>query len=246
KKLFARIFGKKDKKDERTDAEKLRDVKAATTEAEALANSGLSGPDLERRLPPIKAKYKLTSLSVVHKPDGFQVVAEINPRWLTKVYPEGETKYTIKEGGKRVLRPEYRGGAKIRRRMYSASNNAPLQRIVATKIAPLVRQKNATTGAWEPAPNASAAKFWEPTPGTVVSMTDPRTRPTVEHSLPVVGHWNTGGNDIDQGTRIAWFRFTGREDTALVVPFHVNRTEGDHGAGEYTHIVGDNFTEPGE
>jgi len=244
KALFAKLFSGKN--DERTEAEKLRDVKAAASEVEALEDQGLSGPDLDRRLPPIKTKYKLTSLTVEHGQGGFRVIAEINPRWPTKTYPEGETKYTIKENGKRVLRPEYRSAQMIRARLYSSSNNAPAQRIIAALTASLVRQKNPQTDQWEPAPSTSGALFWEPVPGTVVSYTAARTRPTLEHEKPVVGHWNETGHDCDQETRITFYHFVGREASAKVLPFYLNREEGAHGEGNYTPNLGDNFKEPGQ
>jgi hypothetical protein len=233
--------------DKRTDEEKLRDVRAAASELESLAGGGLSGADLEHRFPAIKTKYRLTNVKVEHAPTGFRVWAEINPRWKTKIYPEGETKYTITENGKRVLRPKYRGSAKIRTRLYSSSNNAPIQKIIATQTASLVRQKNPRTGAWEPAPSTQGAQFWQPIPGEEpMSYTAPRTRPTLEHETPVVGHWNNEGNNCDQQTRIRFYRFVGRESSAKVLPFYLNREEGSHGEPDYTIFLGVNFKEPGE
>ena len=231
----------------RTGEEKMRDVKAAAATVDALAKKGLRGKELERELPAIKTKYQLTAIVVEHGPKGFRVIAEINPRWPTKIYPEGETKYTIMENGRRVLRPKYRTPQMIRGRMYSSSNNERAQKIIARKTASLIRQKNPQTDVWELAPDTKTAQFWEPVPGTVVSYTHPRTRPTLEHEVPVVGHWNNIGHDCDQPKRIAFYHFIGvAHENIKVLPFYLNREEGAHGEGSYTPMLGPDFKEPGE
>jgi hypothetical protein len=65
KSLFARLFGGKDKKDERTEEQKKSDLHKGVQEATAL----LQAPDataasVAKKLPAIKSKYKMTELSV--------------------------------------------------------------------------------------------------------------------------------------------------------------------------------------
>lgn len=231
--------------DTRTMAQKEQAVRSAIAEVEAFADRGPERKDIQQHLAPIKAKYQLTRLFFENLPGGeYRVVAEINPRWPSKTYPAGETKYTITENGKRVLRPEYRGAQMIRRRLYSSSNRAATQRIIKNKVEPLLRMKNETTGAWEPTTDSKKATHWEYAPGEVISLTDERDKPTVEHMPNVVDHWNTEGNKTDQQSRITYYHFKGREDEAKVVPFSVNRDEA--GGGNYTPNLGACFKEPGE
>jgi hypothetical protein len=244
KKLFAKVFGRDGKPDQRTEAEKMQALRAAVTEVEAAAGARADRRALQQRLPSIRTRHKLSSLAFEDLPGGsFRIVAEINPRWPSKTYPPGETKYTILENGERVLRPEYRGAQAIRRRLYSSSNRGPTQRIIRDRVTPLVRQRNPTTNQWEPAPDFDSARFWEPSGGQVVSLTDQRTKPTLSHDLPVVTHWNTVGNNADQSTRIAFYHFTGTESSARVVMFYLNRDESAE--GNYTHKLGPGFGEPG-
>lgn len=90
KKLFARLFGKKDKPDERTDAQKEADLNKAVADAEkALDKKGATPKTVEKDLLGIKTKYRLTSIVLVKESsDGSKetdhVVAEINPKKPTK------------------------------------------------------------------------------------------------------------------------------------------------------------------
>jgi hypothetical protein len=86
KKLFGKLTGKDKKKpDERTDAEKQRDLTSATNTAHALlSNEDLSPDQVSAKLPDIKAQYKLTDLRIVVDTKGEEgetdhVVGEINP-----------------------------------------------------------------------------------------------------------------------------------------------------------------------
>jgi hypothetical protein len=89
KKLFAKVFGK-DKKDERTDAQKLKDLDEAVAEADALlAKQDADQDEVRKQLKAIKAKYRLTSIELVKESgDELQetdrVVAEINPKKSSK------------------------------------------------------------------------------------------------------------------------------------------------------------------
>jgi hypothetical protein len=66
KKLFAKVFGKKDKPDERTAAQKQADLDNGMKEAKALqSRPDASVAAIKAALPGIKKKYKMTSLEMV-------------------------------------------------------------------------------------------------------------------------------------------------------------------------------------
>jgi hypothetical protein len=66
KSLFAKLFGKGDKDDKRTDEQKKADLAKGLAEGDALlADEKLSSSDVAKKLPAIKSKYKLVSLVVV-------------------------------------------------------------------------------------------------------------------------------------------------------------------------------------
>jgi hypothetical protein len=258
KKLWAKLKSKFDKKkppkkkkpaekkhtDERSDAQKMRAVRAAAADVESIAGSAPDRKKIKRQLPAIKARYQLTRLYFKAFSDGeYQVIAEINPRHATKKWPPGETKYTVTVDGKRQLKPEYTSGQMIRRRLYSSSNRGPTQRIIKGYVKPRAYTKDEGTGKFRKSEYESAT-HWEGAPGQIVSISDERTKPTVEHELPVVTHWNTEGNNTSQATRIEFYHFKGREGEAKVVMFRVNRETAE--STGYTPKLGPNFKEPGE
>ncbi|MGD0931622.1 MAG: DUF4157 domain-containing protein [Candidatus Korobacteraceae bacterium] len=66
KALFAKLFGKKDEKDKRTEEEKTRAKLAAIAEAEKLIpQEGLDEQEVRGKLGPIKERYKLLTLNLV-------------------------------------------------------------------------------------------------------------------------------------------------------------------------------------
>jgi hypothetical protein len=66
KALFASLFGKDAKPDDRTPAQKQADLNKGVAEADALlADPKLTSVDVAKRLPAIKAKYKMTELATV-------------------------------------------------------------------------------------------------------------------------------------------------------------------------------------
>lgn len=99
KALFKSLFGKKDKKDERTEEEKKRDLDKGLVEADALvADSKLSPADVRTRLPAIKAKYKMTSLELAtdastDEEETDHVQGEVNPKGKRppRKKPKGKT-----------------------------------------------------------------------------------------------------------------------------------------------------------
>jgi hypothetical protein len=88
KSLFAKLFGKKDQPDERTEKQKQEDLEKGLTEAESLLQDKETPlKDLKKKLVNIKAKYKMTALDfqvvskdLVEGTESVQVVGEINPK----------------------------------------------------------------------------------------------------------------------------------------------------------------------
>ena len=103
KKLFSKVFGKKDKPDERTDAQKQADLDRAAGEANALlADPNTSADEVRAKLPAIKAKYKLTELTLVsdaeqETTETDHIVAVINPekKGPTTTKPKRMPKVTV-------------------------------------------------------------------------------------------------------------------------------------------------------
>ena len=78
--LFAKLFGKKDAKDERTEAQKQADldaaVKALAPQVDAILAKSPSKGKLKKQLDSWKKTYRLTSLAI----EGEEIIAKINPQ----------------------------------------------------------------------------------------------------------------------------------------------------------------------
>src|SRR5665213_1729633 len=85
KALFAKLFGGKDKDgkpDERTDEEKVRDLRLAVKDAnEILHRDQPSQADAPKALSAVKARYKLTEITVVTEPQ-----SEGQPKFLSLIH----------------------------------------------------------------------------------------------------------------------------------------------------------------
>lgn len=86
KRLFAALFGKKDKPDTRTDAQKQADLDKAMAEGETLLEKEDQSPqDVRKRLGVIRSKYKLTRLELVtdsetDEEETDHLEGEVNPK----------------------------------------------------------------------------------------------------------------------------------------------------------------------
>jgi hypothetical protein len=109
KALFAKLFGNKEKPDDRTDQQKQADLDSAVSEAEGLMAKPDADQDSVRSgLATIKTKYKLSSIELVRDSqeetrETDHVVAQINPQkaskpksFLSKM-PECKALFTHKE-----------------------------------------------------------------------------------------------------------------------------------------------------
>jgi hypothetical protein len=85
KALFGKLFGGKDKKDDRTDAQKQADLNAGLNEANTLVEAkGATDASIRKGLAGIKSKYRMTSLELVVDIDGdleasIHVAGKVNP-----------------------------------------------------------------------------------------------------------------------------------------------------------------------
>jgi hypothetical protein len=110
KKGFAKLFGKKDKPDNRTDEQKKADLDRAVTEAEALqANQEVSDDQVKKGLQAIKQKYNMTSLELVvdsedESKETVHVEGEINPGKSGK---KGDRKKDGKTAAFTLSRPSF-------------------------------------------------------------------------------------------------------------------------------------------
>jgi hypothetical protein len=103
KSLFSKVFGKKDKPDERTDAQKAADLDKGAGEANALlVDPATTVEDVRTKLPGIKTKYKLTRLELVSDAQSEltetdHIVAEVNPakQGPKTTKPKGMPKVTV-------------------------------------------------------------------------------------------------------------------------------------------------------
>ena len=87
KALFAKLFGKKDKPDDRTEEQKKADLDKALLEAETLSKKlGIGEGEVKTGLEPIKKKYKMVSLTLVvdqvdeSQSETVHFEGEINPK----------------------------------------------------------------------------------------------------------------------------------------------------------------------
>jgi Domain of unknown function (DUF4157) len=87
KSLFAKVFGKGDKPDERTPVQKEADVAAARSDAEKVLTQSDSVDKVRNALPDIKSKYRLTTIELEKTGDDYDVLVTINPTAKTKKKP---------------------------------------------------------------------------------------------------------------------------------------------------------------
>lgn len=81
KALFAKLFGKKDQKDDRTDVQKKKDLDQAISASDKLLTSEDETPDtVKSKLPALQKQYRLKSLALLEKSTGTYVVrGVVNP-----------------------------------------------------------------------------------------------------------------------------------------------------------------------
>lgn len=91
KALFAKLFGKEEKPDQRTEEQKKADLQAALSDAEQLSKKpGITEGEVKAGLPAIKSKYKMVSLNLV--------VEKVEESGNEEIHFEGEINPTAVSG----------------------------------------------------------------------------------------------------------------------------------------------------
>ncbi len=228
------------KKDERSDAQKTKEMEAAVKEAgELIEDENRDAPEIEKALPAIRTKYKLTALVLVEAPiDEDEVYdsirATINPsasgpkkRRLKK----HKSQYVTRQGGKYVLKPGFDTKEVIRDKFYGKSYRDDVytwrDNLVNGKLA---HPTNPKLYKWN-------NKWWDKTLKYAEA-------PTVDHKTqPVVEHWKERGRKTDQQERKEYFNDT---SGCEVVPYSENSSMGAKLKGSYEKRVTIKFRGPGD
>jgi hypothetical protein len=236
KNLFKALFGKKDAKpDTRTDAQKVQAIRDAIGEINSLrANPEITQAELQKKLPSIQARHKITALTVV--PDGeegYHVHAAINPEGDSGEFVF-KSKFTVDGKVPGQLLDKYAAGKKIRIRFYGL--NKDYSEEVYSEIKRIVDRLE----------DPKDSKKWiETRPGgTKVSV--PKSEATVEHDPSVADHWNSTGRLTHQEKRRNWANFVRRLKKVKVLSHEENSRQGASRKDVYLTDVGKNFRGPGE
>ena len=243
KKLFGKLTGK-DKKDKRTEAEVQRDLNAAVRDATVLVNDESKDKEaIERGLPAIKSRYKLTEIVVVETEEGEDEVADlvratINPTLPTptkKRIRKHKSKYVTRQGRKYLLKPEYSSKEFIRDTFYGKSYR-PAVYNWRDGLVNKLRSAGGLRHPTDPTKYWWKFKYW--------SKAILRESPTVDHKTqPVVDHWEATGRKTDQDTRKNYFNDT---SGCEVVPYGENSSMGAKLKGSYNKQVTRTFRGPGD
>lgn len=128
KALFAKLFSKKDKPDDRTEQQKQADLNKAMAEAEAAKAGGkATEAEVRRALPAIKSKYRMTSLDLIvdnknKTEETIHISGEINPK---STGPQSAIKLEDGQTSIKIERPGFRKSLKDRfRKQYPKSHVA--------------------------------------------------------------------------------------------------------------------------
>ena len=227
------------KQDERTEAQKTHDLAAAIKEATALVeDENKDGAEIQRALPEIKNRYKLTTIELAETPQGEEEVldavkATINPSASTPKkshLKKHKSQYVTRKGGKYILKSGYDTKEHIRDSFYGKSYRPSTYKwrdgLLAGKLA---HPTDSKLYSWR-------GKWWD--------KTILRESPTVDHKTqPVVDHWNDEGRKTIQKTRADYFNDT---SGCEVVPYGENSSMGAKLAGSYGTRVTMSFRGPGD
>jgi hypothetical protein len=227
------------KQDVRTEAQKIKDLDVAIKEATALVeDEEKDSPEIQRALPEIKSRYKLTNIELIEIPQGEEellesIKATINPAKSTPKKShlrKHKSQYVTRKGGKYMLKSGYDTKEYIRDRFYGKSYRDDVytwrDRLVQGRLAHPINSK---LYSWD-------GKWWD--------KTIKNESPTVDHKTqPVVDHWNAEGRMTDQKTRKDYFNDT---SGCEVVPYGQNSSMGAKLAGSYNKRVTIKFRGPGD
>jgi hypothetical protein len=235
KRLFAKIFGKDGKPDERTDAQKQKALDDAINEAEhMLEDDTIPADDVRKHLGAIQAKYKLTSLTLnvaAGGPEGQetdQLEGTINPTKkgppVRKLKPHPSKDYVTVVGGRYMLKPAYQNKTFTRDMCYGKSFR---QGVIDWRDGLLSKPRN-VGGLRHP---TDFSRYYYD--GSYY-VNDGNTRASLDHKHMVVEHWNDTGRKTTQDARKDWFNAIGN---LSIVPLSVNSSMGAEAGINYDYRV---------
>ncbi len=223
RRLFASLFGRPAATtDTRTPAQKQQDLQRAVAEATALLSSDtVSSPQVRERLPAIQQRYRLTRLALVLDSENDQeevehLEAEVNPTTTSpkqKKLKKHRSPLVRSSGGKYFLKTDYSSKEYIRDSLYGKSYRSA----VYDWMDGLLARPRSAGGLRHP--TDSTLYYWN---GQYWKRSG-NTRPSVDHTFPVVAHWNQNGRRTTQDVRKDWFN---KISGMAVVPFSENSSAG--------------------
>ncbi len=236
------------KKDERSVVQMKKDEEAAIKEATVLLeDENKDAPEIEKALPGIRTKYKLTALvlveaSIDEDEVSDSIKATINPTTTgpkKRRLRKHKSELVERKGGKYVLKKGFDTKDVIRDKFYAKAYRDAVYDWKDDQLAgPLKHKTNPNLYYWKPpAGHKTKKQWWDKT------LTN-KESPTIDHKKqPVVDHWNETGRKTTHDVRLNYFNhIKGLE----VVPFSENSRMGAELAGSYSKKVTINFRGPGE
>ncbi|ACH39565.1 hypothetical protein Gbem_2557 [Citrifermentans bemidjiense Bem] len=236
------------KKDERTQEQMRSDEEAAIKEATPLLDDEeKEKADIEKALPAIKAKYRLTALVLIEvSVDEDEVEdairATINPvvtgpkkRRLRK----HKSQYVTRKGGKYILKPGFDTKDVIRDKFYAkAFRDAVYTWRDGQVTGPLRHPTDPNLYKWvPPSGHRTTKQWWDKT-------LKYKESPTIDHKgQAVVDHWNEKGRKTDHEERLNYFNDI---PDLEVVPYSENSSMGTQLAASYSKRVTIKFRGPGD
>ncbi|HBA90027.1 MAG TPA: hypothetical protein DCZ75_19130 [Geobacter sp.] len=242
----AKDAAKNGKADERTEAQKQRDLDSALAEANKLLDDEeKDAPEVQKALPAIKTKFRLTSIELVETPADEDEVydsikASINPKKKgpqKKRLKKHKSDYVIRKGHQYVLDPKYGYDTKqfIRDSFYGKG----YRKYVYDWRDGLVNDPNELRHPTKKNLYWWKNRYWD-------KNKEYDEAPTVDHKkTAVVDHWNDEGRTTYQKARKDYFNdISGKK--CEVVPFSQNSSMGAKLTGSYKKTVTIKFRGPGE
>lgn len=236
------------KKEDRTQEQMRMDEEAAIKEATPLLNDEEKDKaDIEKALPAIKAKYRLTALvlieAVVDEDEVEDAIrATINPTTTgpkKRRLRKHKSQYVTRKGGKYVLKPGFDTKEVIRDKYYAKAFRDAVYIWRDGQLAgPLKHPTIPNLYKWvPPSGHRTKKQWWDKT-------LKYKESPTLDHkSQAVVDHWNEKGRKTDHDTRLNYFNHI---PDLEVVPYSENSSMGAGLAASYSKRVTIKFRGPGD
>jgi hypothetical protein len=240
--LFARLTGRaRNAPDVRSEAEKQKAVNDALAEAQPLLNNDEATSDeINRRLVPIKAKYKLSllRLNVAAEDEGEetdQIEAAASPSKkgapVKKLRPHASKTYVRVTGRRYELKPAYQNKTFTRDMCYGKSFRSSIIQWRNN----LLSTPRASGGLRHP---TNMNQYWY---NGQYYTNSGATRASLDHKHMVAQHWNSTGRKTTQADRKNWYN---TQSNLKVVPLSINSSMGASSGVNYNYFVTASFRYP--